>query len=154
MPYAIDLMMEDNMANTLKSLTFTTMPQVTVNPVIDRRNRIIERLEEQKQLLGNPKYMRIVKERVNKDGVKTIVEKQQKVQPWWRAASNGTYAFGIRAGKLIEFEKGRTAVTAPSLDKLPAVIDTLIAAVKAGELDAQLESASKSIGARKAKKAA
>jgi hypothetical protein len=146
--------MEDNMANTLKSLTFTAMPAVVVNPVIDRRTRIIARLEEQKTLLTNPKYTRVTEERVTKDGVKTIVEKQQKVQPWWRAASNGTYAFGIRAGKLIEFEKGKTAVTVPSLDKLPAVIDTLIAAVKAGELDAQLESASKSIGARKAKKAA
>ena len=33
----------------LKSLTFTTLPQATVNPTLDRRNRVIARLEEQKR---------------------------------------------------------------------------------------------------------
>ena len=36
----------------LKSLTFTTLPQVTANPTLDRRNRIVARLEEQKLLLA------------------------------------------------------------------------------------------------------
>ena len=60
----------------------------------------------------------------------------------------------FRAGKLIEFEKGKTTIVVSSLDKLAAVIDTLIAAVKAGELDGQLEAASKGVGPRKQKKAA
>lgn len=38
----------------------------------------------------------------------------------------------------IEFVKGKAAIAAPSLDKLPTVIDTLIAAVRNGELDEQL----------------
>jgi hypothetical protein len=147
--------MEDNVANTLKGLTFTAMPQVAVNPIIDRRDRIIARLEEQKALLANPNFNRKIKVREkNAAGVKELVEKQQKVLPWWRVVQDGSYAFGIRAGKLIEFEKGKTAVMVPSVDKLPAVIDTLIAAVKAGELDGQLESASKRIDGRKQKKAA
>jgi hypothetical protein len=83
-----------------------------------------------------------------------LVDRPQKVQSWWRIASNGSIAFGIRAGRLVEFEKGKTAIVVPSLDKLPGAIDTVIAAVKAGELDTQLESASKSIGARRVKKAA
>lgn len=41
-------------------------------------------------------------------------------------------------GKSIEFEKGKAAIAVPSLDKLPAVIDTLIAATRDDELDAQL----------------
>ena len=68
-----------------------------------------------------------------------MVEKQQRVTPWWRQHPNGTYALFVRSGlKPIEFEKGKTAIAVPSLDKLSSVIDTLIAAIRAGELDAQL----------------
>jgi hypothetical protein len=31
---------------SLKSLTFTTLPKSTVNPTLDRRTKIIARLEE------------------------------------------------------------------------------------------------------------
>jgi hypothetical protein len=131
------------------------MPQVVVNPVVDRRNRIIARLEEQKQLAANPNFKRKIKvSEKNAAGVKELVEKQQKVLPWWRVAANGSYAFGIRAGKLVEFEKGKTAVIVASIDKLTDVIDTLITAVRNGELDAQLEAASKGVAPRKRKKAA
>jgi hypothetical protein len=37
--------------------------------------------------------------------------------------------------KPIEFKKGKAAIAVPSLDRLPSVIDTLIAAVRKGELD-------------------
>jgi len=40
--------------------------------------------------------------------------------------------FGARP---IEFEKGKAGVVVSSKDKLPAAIDTLITAVRAGELD-------------------
>ena len=45
--------------------------------------------------------------------------------------------------KRIEFEKGKAAIAVPSLDKLASVIDTLIKAVRAGELDEQLKQSSK-----------
>ena len=45
----------------------------------------------------------------------------------------------MRSGSTpIEFEKGKAAVSVPAIDKLPSVIDTLIKAVAAGELDQQL----------------
>jgi hypothetical protein len=40
--------------------------------------------------------------------------------------------------KPIEFDKGRAATAVSSLDKLPSVIDTLIAAARNGKLDEQL----------------
>ena len=59
---------------------------------------------------------------MKKDGERTVVEKQQRVLPWWRSVPNGTYAFFIRVGfKPIEFAKDKTAIAVPSLDKLPAV---------------------------------
>jgi hypothetical protein len=45
--------------------------------------------------------------------------------------------------KPIEFEKGKAGIAVPSKDKLPALIDTLIAAVKSGELDEALKKATK-----------
>jgi hypothetical protein len=51
--------------------------------------------------------------------------------------------------KPIEFEKGKAAIAVPSRDKLPALIDTLIAAAKAGELDEVMTRAVKPVGAPK-----
>jgi hypothetical protein len=130
--------MEDQMT-ALKSLSFTTLPKTDGNPTIDRRIRTIARLEEQKLLLNEPNYVRKVRSIVKKDGVRTSVESEQKVSPWWRRHVDGSYLFSIRSvSKAIEFEKGKAAIAIPSLDKLPAVIDTLIAATRAGELDTQL----------------
>ena len=139
----------------LKSLTFTALPQPGTNPTLDRRTRVIERLEEQKRLLNDPDYTRTVRTWVKKDGEKTAVEKHQRVLPWWRSAPNGAFVLFIRAGqKPIEFEKGKSAIAVASLDKLPSVIDTLIAAVRNGELDEQLAQASRMATARKARRAA
>ena len=42
------------------------------------------------------------------------------------------------AQKPIEFEKGKAEIAVPSTDKLPSIIETLITAVRNGELDEQL----------------
>jgi len=39
---------------SLKSLALTTLPQIQADPVMDRRNRTIAHLEEQKRLLQDP----------------------------------------------------------------------------------------------------
>ena len=56
--------------------------------------------------------------------------------------------------KRIEFEKGKTGISIPSKEKLVGVIETLIAAVRAGELDSILEQQGKVGAAPKAKRAA
>lgn len=73
------------------------------------------------------------------DGIRTSVENEQRVTPWWRRQADASYLFTIRSGsKAIEFEKGKAAVAVPSLDKRPVVIDTIIVAIRNGELDTQL----------------
>jgi hypothetical protein len=130
----------------LKSLTLTTLPATGANPALDRRARIIARLEEQKSLLADPNYKRTVHSWVKQNGERTQVEKQQRVIPSWRLAANGSYLFFIRVGqRALEFDKGKSAIAVPSLDKLPAVIDALISAVRSGELDEQLVQASKQV---------
>jgi hypothetical protein len=146
--------MEASMA-ILKSLTFMTLPQPGANPTLDRRLRVVERLEEQKQLVADSNYKRTIRTSVKKDGVKTVVEKQHRVMPWWRMTGNGTFVFFVRASqRTTEFEKGKAGIAVASFDKLPALIDTLITAVRNGELDEQLAAAAKLAQVRKTKKAA
>ena len=121
--------------NALKSLTFTTLPTQGANPILDRRAKVIARLEEQKLILKDPNYTRTNRKWVKKDGERVMVEQQQRVPLWWRQHPNGSYALFVRSGlKPIEFEKGKPAIAVSSLDKLPSVIDTLITAVRNGEL--------------------
>jgi hypothetical protein len=135
----------EGLMSTLKSLNFTTLPKADANPAIDRRARTITKLEEQKLLLAEPNYTRKVRTFVKTDGVRTSVENEQRVVPWWRRHIDGSYLFTVRSGsKPIEFDKGRAAIAVPSLDKLPAIIDTLIAAVRNGEVDTQLAQGTKS----------
>ena len=55
---------------------------------------------------------------MKKNGARTVLEKHERVLPWWPSIPNGTYAFFIRAGfKPLEFAKDKTAIAAPSLDK-------------------------------------
>jgi hypothetical protein len=118
----------------LKSLNFVALPKIETNPVVIRRKEVITRLEYQKSLAKDPKFVRTIK---TKTGTKT-----QKVQPMWRLLPDGSYCFVLRVGfKPIEFAPGKPAIAVPSLDKLPTVIDTLIAAVQKGELDAKIQPA-------------
>jgi hypothetical protein len=89
---------EDEM-NALKSLTFTTLPSQSGNPIFDRRTKVIARLEEQKLVLKDPNYTRTNRKWVKKeDGERIMVEKQQRVPLWWRQHPNGSYALFVRSG--------------------------------------------------------
>jgi hypothetical protein len=56
--------------------------------------------------------------------------------------------------KPVEFEKGKAGIVVGSKEKLPTVIDTLIAAVRAGELDDIFSQAAKIGAVGKPRKAA
>jgi uncharacterized protein DUF6641 len=125
--------------SALKSLTFTTLPKIGANPILDRRTNIIARLEEQKLLLNDPNYIRTTRTWVKMNGKLTPIDRQHRVLPWWRVNPDGSYVFFIRLGsKPIEFEKGKNAIAVPSLAKMPLVINILITAVRNGELDEHL----------------
>ena len=75
------------------------------------------------------------------DGERQATTKQQAVRPWWKTDATGQVVMSVKFGaKPIEFEKGKAGIVVPSKDKLPAVIDTLISAVRPGSRD-QLRSA-------------
>ncbi len=139
----------------LKSLSFTALPKAANDPAQLRRVKFVARLEEQKLLLKDPTHVRTVQRWTKVNGERQATNKQQAVRPWWKTDPTGQVMMSIKFGaKPIEFEKGKAGIVVPSKDKLPAVIDTLIAAVRAGELDELFSQAAKSGSIGKARKAA
>jgi hypothetical protein len=127
----------------LSSLSFTTAPQKSYDPKQVRRQKLIERLEEQKRLVADPTFIPVVKRwKKNPDGSKSIFDHYRRLKPWWTVDATGTVILTIRAGlRLLEFEKGKTGILVGSVNDLGEVLDILIAACRAGELDLLLASA-------------
>jgi len=138
----------------LKNLTFTAVSARSHDPVANRRAKLIERLEEQKALLTDASYVRKSQRWTGKGDERRQVEKQQRVRHWWRTDASGGLVISVFHGtKPIEFEKGKAGIAVASREKLPALIDSLIGAVRAGELDDMLARV-KPVGTPKAKRAA
>ena len=139
----------------LKSLTFTTMPKTSGNPIVGRRAKLISRLEEQRSIAQDPNYVRVSQRWRKENGEKQLVETKQRVRPWWRTDVTGATVLSIRYGlKAVEIEKGKPGIVVPSKEKLVSVIDTMIAATRAGELDDLLAQQGIGRGVPKTKRAA
>ena len=138
----------------LKNLTFTAVPARSQDPIANRRAKLVERLIEQKALLADASYVRKTQRWTGKGDARRQIEKQQRVRPWWRADGSGHVVFSVFHGaRPLEFEKNKAGIAVASRDKLPALIDSLIGATQAGELD-DLLARVKPVGAPKARKAA
>ena len=125
----------------LKSLTFCAVPAGgSGNPVIQKRLKLIERLEVQRRLAVDPSLTIAARRTVrNPDGTKTVIERQKRVRAWWRSDETGSVVLTVRLGlEVLEFEKGKSGVAVGSMDRLDGVIGTIIEAVRVGELDQYL----------------
>ena len=128
----------------LKSLTFTVAPQqIARNPKLVRRQRLIDRLEEQQKLVADPAFTVLVRRWVkDPDGIKQPVDRHRRVKPWWKADGAGNLVLVLKSGlKTIEIEKGKPGIVVGAPGRLETILATLIAAAKAGELDGALEAA-------------
>jgi hypothetical protein len=131
----------------LKSLTFAPLPRLSAaDPVINRRNKLIVRLQQQIALAQDPNFSLTRQKWIaDETGVKQLRSLPKKVQPWWRIDLTGAVALTVRYGaKPIEFAPGKAAIAVGKKEKLIPTIETVIAAVQAGELDTVLATMSKS----------
>lgn len=141
--------------STLAKLKLTTRPQVpAITPLQTKQNKLIARLEEQKAMavchLENESYVAYKEVWVTDEGSseKRKVKRPKKVRAWFYQV-DGVLYFEIRYGnKALELQKGKSAIQIGKAENLLSTIDTIIEAVKQGELDAQL---SQVTGPRKAK---
>ncbi len=113
------------------------------------RERLLEQLEEQRELaVAEAAGEQVVKTRqvfeTNENGeriAKTVLRKQRK---WYWRNADGVWLLEVRYGnKALKLSGDKTAVEAGGVEKLADTIETLKAAVKAGELDKQLAAARK-----------
>ena len=133
------------MISLLSSLNLTVKPAIdSVDPVKNRRNKLLVRLEEQRAMacaeLAGEAYQ-VTKEKYVLDeasGIRTKVSVAKRIKRWY-FAFNGTHFFEVRYGnKPLELAKGKSAIEVGELKDVPAVIDTVAQAVNAGELDSML----------------
>ena len=141
---------------SLKTLTFAAQPVRQKSPTMVRRAKVVAHLEQQKLLAEDPLYVRkLQKWTIQDNGVKAPVEVTKRVQPWWRMDDTGALYLTVRYGsKPLEFEKGKAAILLKDKARLVPTIEMLIAAVRAGELDEQLELHLQSPAFPKSKRAA
>ncbi|AOF91784.1 DUF6641 family protein [Sinorhizobium sp. RAC02] len=133
----------------LKALKLTSAVPVraVVDPVQRAREKMVAALSEQKQMAeakiaGQAFTPTHIVRKKNVEGVRVEVETLKRVRQGWFTDGNGKVFFAIRyAGKAIDFAKDKNAIEAGELSALPKVIETLVEAVRAGELDAQLADA-------------
>ncbi len=133
----------------LKALKLTSAVPVraSVDPVQRSREKMIAALAEQKQMAeakitGQAFTPTHIVRRKNAEGVRVEVEATKRVRQGWFTDEAGKVFFALRyAGKTIEFAKDKNAIEAGELSALPKILDTLIEAVRDGELDAQLTAA-------------
>jgi hypothetical protein len=66
-----------------------------------------------------------------------------RIKPWFWTGEKGECLLAINYGsRQIELQKGKTAIDVGAVENICAVLDTVIDAVRNGELDTQIESAS------------
>lgn len=134
----------------LAALKLTTARKLRAVPdVIKRRNKLLLKLGEQRALAvaqaeGThyaPTRLRTFKHADT--GERIVKQVPVRIKPWFWSNERGDLLLAVNYGsKQVELSKGKTAVEVGEVKNLIGVIDVLIAAVKAGELDAQIEAAS------------
>ena len=131
--------------NILKNLSLSVLPTLTgMSPEQHRRAKLIRKLMEQKAIAEAERDGRepnIMQRRwvTTESGSKTLIDAPKRIKRWWVTDATGNCLFAIRYGsKVLEIEKGKTAVVVGKPDQLVPTIETIITAINAGELDGQL----------------
>ena len=134
---------------SLKSLTLAPAARpVGVDPLQRGRDKLLAYLDDQKNLAAarsDGKHyapLRAVR-RKNEAGEVVTVEAPRHIRRGWYRGEDGKLYFQLRYGsKPLELGKGVNAVVLQHTKEVAAAADALIEAVKAGELDEQIATAS------------
>lgn len=131
--------------NFLKTLSLSVLPTAThMSPEQHRRMKLIGKLSEQKAIAEADRDGRdpqLTRRRwvTTEQGTKTLIDSPKRIKRWWQNDAQGNCLLVVRYGsKVLELEKGKAAIIVGKPDNLIPLLDTLIAAVDAGELDSHL----------------
>ncbi len=120
--------------------------------IVVRRHKLAAKLWEQIQLAksqmdGTPFVIHKFRSvRDPESGVKKQVEVPKRIKPWWFQSEAGKVCIAIRYGSYtLELAKGKPSIEVASAADLIKTLEVIKTAVEAGELDSQIELASKSL---------
>jgi hypothetical protein len=109
----------------------------TADAVQRRRRKMIVQLERQRSLALDHTFTvprrRLVK---SVDGTAQLISMPKRIKRWWRVDPAGTYFLVLRYGnRILRLAENKNAVEVGDWGNMIPVLDTLIAATAAGELD-------------------
>lgn len=128
--------------SVLKSLSFVAVPKSNAgDPKLARRNKFIVQLMQQRELAKDEGYTVARQKWVKQeDGRRQLVDLPKRVKRWWRVDGSGNCYLILKYGnKVVAPMPDRGAIAVGDKAKLGEVLDAVIAAAKAGELDAAIE---------------
>lgn len=131
---------------TLNTLNLVAMPKIGMrDPKQQRRNKLVTQLEQQRSLATDPNFVVPRQKWVKQEnGDKQLVNSPKRVKRWWTEDGAGNCFLVVRYGsKPLALAAGKHAVAVGAKDKLVEVIDLVIVAAKAGELDEQMAATQK-----------
>ena len=117
-----------------------------------KRNKLASRLWEQLMLAkgqvdGKPFVVTKFRSFTDREtGLRKQMEVPKRLKPWWFVNADGKVCFSVRYGShVLELAKGKMSVQVDSAADLVKAIEQLKQAVEEGELDLQIERASKDL---------
>ncbi len=127
----------------------------TISPMLHRRNKLVAKITEQIELLKAqkegriyaPKRLRTYTDKIT--GQRTTMEAVKRVKEWFWPSEGGKINLEVRYGsKCLSLNaKGANAIEVSDGDELLSTLEIIRQATIGGELDAQIEAASKSLKA-------
>jgi hypothetical protein len=141
------------MSHIAKLNTITLKARQPMSPAEHRRAKLLHALTEQQALasahMAGQEHRVMVHRWVrDTEGTKTRIERAKRLKAWWWQEGDGLCLVVRYGARPIELLKGKRAIRVEKKDQLPEVINTVMAAVQAGELDAAIEAVT---GVRKLK---
>ncbi len=126
----------------LSKLNFVAYnPIQSTNLISIRRNKLIEKIDEQIKLATDkdytPKHLKWI---TDAEGNQKRVEVTKRIKRWWCASVDGKVNLVVRYGsKPLEFSKGKNAIALDDEAEVADALRKIREAVEAGELDALIE---------------
>ena len=82
--------------SNLKLLTFTNIPNKSIDPTVLRREKLISKLNEQLKLVENPSFkVTFNRWKTNDAGEHVVIEQSKPLKPWWFVDLNGDVSLAI-----------------------------------------------------------
>jgi hypothetical protein len=117
-----------------------------VSPAEHRRIKLLAKLDEQlgvaqSQIEGRRYTVSKVSWTRDNQGKKTRSQSDKSIRPWWWKEGDGVTMVVRYGARPLELAKGMKAIRIASINAIPDVINTIIDAVKGGELDGAIDAA-------------